>query len=152
MLSQLLVGVFMWQTLWPTCLQEQREECAHLLGANVYQCLLDRAGNHWEMNFIECNILLLAWCFNVFAPLMVWIHSGCFPFSFCDVILKKSIIGLVFALPWRIWLVDNTVGADACCFCLMVFTQCLTLLLSGTVIKWSALDLSNKAFESLSSI
>lgn len=26
----------MWQTLLPTCLQEQREECVHVLGENIY--------------------------------------------------------------------------------------------------------------------
>lgn len=36
MLSQLSVGVFMWQTLLPTCLQEQREECVHVLGENIH--------------------------------------------------------------------------------------------------------------------
>lgn len=36
MLSQLSLGVFMWQTLWPTCLQEQREECVHSLGDTIH--------------------------------------------------------------------------------------------------------------------
>lgn len=33
-------GVFMCQTVWPTCLQEQREECVHLMGAKV--CLIQQ--------------------------------------------------------------------------------------------------------------
>lgn len=68
MLSQLSVGVFMWQTLLPTCLQEQREECVHVLGENIHLMPL--------MEIIDSLILmqhfvLVLWCSTVFVPPMV---------------------------------------------------------------------------------